>query len=63
MEQVVNDSRDACAESFVLSMVHTDFKEGNPVAEQRNGAWRISGIFDLADMHVGDGEYDLALPL
>jgi hypothetical protein len=27
---------------------------------RRNGAWRVSGLFDLADAHLGDGEYDLA---
>jgi hygromycin-B 7''-O-kinase len=60
VERIIDDARTWLAEPFVPSLVHTDFKEGNSVAQQQEGKWRISGIFDLAETHLGDGEYDLA---
>lgn len=40
-------------------IVHTDYAEGNVCAEQVDGRWRMTGVFDLAQAYVGDGEYDL----
>jgi aminoglycoside phosphotransferase (APT) family kinase protein len=60
VEHVIADARDALAEPFVPCLVHTDFKENNAVAEKSADGWRISGVFDLADTHLGDGEYDLS---
>jgi aminoglycoside phosphotransferase (APT) family kinase protein len=60
VEQIIADARDALAEPFVPVLVHTDFKEGNAVAERSGDGWRISGIFDLAEAHAGDGEVDLS---
>jgi hygromycin-B 7''-O-kinase len=60
VEQIIGDAHDALAEPFTPALVHTDFKEGNAVAERRDGRWHITGIFDLAEAHAGDGEVDLA---
>jgi hygromycin-B 7''-O-kinase len=37
-----------------------DYKEGNAVAERKDGTWRISGVFDLIEAYFGDGEADLS---
>lgn len=58
--QIIGDAHDALAEQFVPVLVHTDFKENNTVAEQRDGRWQITGVFDLAEAHAGDGEVDLS---
>jgi aminoglycoside phosphotransferase (APT) family kinase protein len=61
VRSVIEQSMDALAVPFVPAIVHTDFTEGNIVAE-RDGAdaWRVSGIFDLMDLYMGDGDADLA---
>jgi len=60
IESMIEDAREALTAPFQPVLVHTDYKEGNVVAERIDGAWRISGIFDSAEAYVGDGEYDLA---
>ena len=27
---------------------------------EREGRWRVTGVFDVGEMYIGDGEYDLA---
>jgi Ser/Thr protein kinase RdoA (MazF antagonist) len=41
----------------------TDFGEGNSVVERRDGAWRVSGVFDFFEYGMGDLERSLARPL
>jgi Ser/Thr protein kinase RdoA (MazF antagonist) len=60
VEGLLAQAHGALAQPFVPVLVHTDFKEGNAVADQRDGRWHISGVFDLAEAHAGDGESDLA---
>lgn len=60
VEAVLAEAREPLAQPFAPRLVHTDFKEGNAVAQNVDGRWRISGIFDLAETYPGDGEYDLA---
>ncbi len=56
---IIEHGRSALAVPFAPTLVHTDYSEGNVVAE-RNGGWRVTGVFDLGDAYAGDGEYDLA---
>ncbi|MDP9237844.1 MAG: aminoglycoside phosphotransferase family protein [Chloroflexota bacterium] len=60
IDTVIDAARDALAMPFVPVLVHTDYKEGNVVAEREGAGWRITGIFDMAEAYAGDGEYDLA---
>lgn len=60
VESVIAEARPGLAEPFSPRLVHADWKEGNAVAERADGRWRISGVFDLAETYLGDGEYDLA---
>jgi len=59
VERVIEEGREALATPFVPCCVIQDFKEGNAVAECRDGIWQISGVFDLMEPYFGDGEADL----
>jgi len=60
VESVVASAREALAVPFVPVLVHTDYAEGNVVAERDGDGWTIGGVFDLGEAYAGDGEYDLA---
>jgi hygromycin-B 7''-O-kinase len=60
IDTIIDAARNALAVPFVPVFVHTDYKEGNVVAERIDAGWRITGIFDTAEAYAGDGEYDLA---
>ena len=59
VQRVIRDNQEAMHEPSSVSLVLHDFKEANMVAEQQQGEWRISGVFDLMEAHFGDGESDL----
>lgn len=50
----------ATPQQAASTLVMGDFHERNVVAEQVENQWRISGVFDFATSHVGDGEADLS---
>ena len=37
-----------------------DFREGNATLDRIGGRWRVTGVFDLMEFYVGDGEADLS---
>lgn len=45
---------------FQPCAVMHDFKEGNANHEIIDGRWRVTGLFDLMEFFVGDGEMDLS---
>ncbi len=59
VEQVIGDNQEAMHKPWTISLVLRDFKEANMVAQQHQGKWQISGVFDLMEAHFGDGESDL----
>jgi aminoglycoside phosphotransferase (APT) family kinase protein len=60
VEERIVEARDALDEPFEPCLVMGDYKEGNLVVTQREGRWRVSGVFDLMQCHFGDGEADLS---
>lgn len=60
IESIIERAADAMAVPFPPTLVHTDYKEGNVVAERTADGWRVNGVFDLGEAYAGDGEYDLA---
>ena len=60
VERVIHDNQEAMRQPWNISLVLRDFKEANMVAQQHQGQWQISGVFDLMEAHFGDGESDLA---
>jgi aminoglycoside phosphotransferase (APT) family kinase protein len=59
VEEVIALNQTALTVAFEPCFLHGDYKEGNLVMEQREGAWRVSGVFDYMDAQFGDGEQDL----
>ncbi len=60
VEELLAQSEVAFAESFVPSFVMNDYRLGNMVVESTApGQWRLSGLFDLMECRMGDGESDL----
>ncbi len=60
VESVIKEADVALNVPFQPVLVHTDYQEGNVVAERVDARWRICGVFDLGEAYAGDGEYDLA---
>ncbi len=60
VESIIEAAQAALDVPFAPVLVHTDYAEGNVLAERTEDGWQICGVFDLGDAHIGDGEYDLA---
>lgn len=62
VERVIAAAEDALWVPFRPCFVMVDFQENNVVVEQdeTSGAWRVTGVFDLAGTFFGDGEKALA---
>jgi aminoglycoside phosphotransferase (APT) family kinase protein len=60
VEEIIEQARAALAVPFAPVLVHTDYKENNTAAERTAEGWRFTGVFDLGEAYIGDGEYDLA---
>jgi len=60
VESSIVAGHEALTAPFPAAIVHTDYAEGNVVAERTDEGWRIAGVFDLGEAFIGDGEYDLA---
>lgn len=50
------------APSRPATFVHGDFKLDNVTVAERDGAWRVTGLFDFHTARFGDSAYDLARP-
>lgn len=60
VQQIIEQAEGALAVPFTPVIVHTDYKENNTSAERAGDGWRFTGVFDLGEAYIGDGEYDLA---
>jgi hygromycin-B 7''-O-kinase len=60
VEELIARGREALAVPFEPRFVMEDYKEGNAVAECRDGVWQISGVFDYMEPYFGDCETDLS---
>jgi len=60
VERLIAQGRESLAVPFEPCFVMQDYKEGNAVAECRDGVWHISGVFDYMEPYFGDGETDLS---
>lgn len=61
VEAVIDEAWEALETPFTPVPVHSDFAYNNMLAERTETGWRISGVVDLMDMYMGDGEIDLSL--
>lgn len=58
-EELLTSGRDALGESFTPAFVMHDYTQYNVVFQQ-DPSWRVSGLFDLGEAYIGDGEADLS---
>jgi aminoglycoside phosphotransferase (APT) family kinase protein len=61
VESIIAGAGDALQVPFEAVPVHGDYAYNNALAERTEGGWRCSGVVDLMNMFMGDGEEDLAL--
>jgi aminoglycoside phosphotransferase (APT) family kinase protein len=59
IDGLIESCSDALTEPFVPVLVHHDFSLANTNYEPRDDGYRATGVFDLGEAHVGDGEEDL----
>lgn len=59
IERVIGAAQSALASPFQPCFVMNDYNPGNVLVERRQGRWHVSGLFDLMEYYVGDGEADL----
>jgi hygromycin-B 7''-O-kinase len=62
-EQYIDDLLEACSpalsEPFTPVLVHHDFKLGNLNFEPADGGFEPTGVFDLMEAYIADGEEDI----
>jgi hygromycin-B 7''-O-kinase len=63
VEALIARAGTALHEPFQPCLVMEDYKRANTSVSRANGAWEVSGLFDLMEMHFGDGEADLSRPV
>jgi aminoglycoside phosphotransferase (APT) family kinase protein len=60
VHEVLAAACSALAEPFPPRVVFRDYGEHNVVVKQTGDRWAVTGMFDLMEASVGDGEMDLA---
>lgn len=63
VEEVIDDANDAMRVPYTPVLVMHDYREGNVTVHKQDGRWRVSGVFDLMEALIGDGELDLVRQL
>jgi hygromycin-B 7''-O-kinase len=61
VDSIINQARDALQVPFAPVPLHGDYAYNNALARRTKSGWQCSGVVDLMNMSVGDGEGDLAL--
>jgi aminoglycoside phosphotransferase (APT) family kinase protein len=59
IDELLDDCADALDEPFTPVLVHHDFKFQNLNFEPADGGYASSGVFDLSEAYLADGEEDL----
>jgi len=59
VEQVIRDAESALKVPYTPVLVLHDYREANLTVLKQDGRWKISGVFDLMEGIMGDGELDL----
>ncbi len=59
IDNLIAQNKEALHVPFQPCFVMGDYKEDNVVVSCNGGNWCVSGVFDFAMSHFGDGEFDL----
>ena len=63
IESLIEETQAALSVPFPPVLVLHDYKEGNLTVTRQANRWQVSGLFDLMEALIGDGEYDLVRQL
>jgi hygromycin-B 7''-O-kinase len=63
VEQVIENAKEALKVPYTPVLVLHDYREGNLTVSKQGNRWKVSGVFDLMEALVGDGELDLVRQL
>jgi hypothetical protein len=59
IEHIISAAQPVLASAFQPCFVMNDYNPGNLLVDRVQGAWQVSGLFDLMEYYFGDGEADL----
>lgn len=59
IEHVIDEAQPALVRPFQPCFVMNDYNPGNVLVDRIQGRWQVTGLFDLMEYYVGDGEADL----
>jgi hygromycin-B 7''-O-kinase len=59
LDELIDECAPALGVPFEPVLVHHDFKFGNLAFERAGGAYEASGVFDLFEAYLADGEEDI----
>ena len=63
VEQIIQNAEEALEVPDTPVLVLHDYKEANLTVSKQDDCWKVSGVFDLMEALVGDGELDLVRQL
>jgi aminoglycoside phosphotransferase (APT) family kinase protein len=63
VESIIQNAEDALKVPFTPVLVMHDYREANLTVSKQENLWKVSGVFDLMEALVGDGELDLVRQL
>ena len=59
IDRLIEECAEALEVPFTPALVHHDFKYGNLAFERRGSGFEASGVFDLMEAYLADGEEDI----
>lgn len=63
IEHIIQAAEEALKEQSKSVLVLHDYKEANLTVQKQGDHWKVSGVFDLMEALIGDGEFDLVRQL
>lgn len=59
IDELIESSASSLAQPFIPTLVHHDFSLANTTYEHSDSAYHATGVVDLGEAHIGDGDEDL----
>jgi hygromycin-B 7''-O-kinase len=63
VEWIIQNAEEALKVPYTPVLIMHDYREANITVSKQDGRWKVSGVFDLMEALVGDGELDLVRQL
>jgi hygromycin-B 7''-O-kinase len=59
VEGIIHNAQEALKVPYTPTLVLHDYREANLTVSKQTDGWKVSGVFDLMEGLIGDGELDL----